>query len=472
MTTQVALTPNVADRLQDMRGSIALHTRYVHGFWLRRHQLPWCDALEDFSIKRLLIIAPPKFGKSPVVGLDYLGWRIGNDPENYHCIYISNTAGQAHKYNVALRDAIAKNKRHHRLYGLEPDYDKGWSEAEWFVKRKNEADKDPTVQAVGIHGPILGATVQEIILDDPADKENMATPYQREELMDWIQSTAMSRLMPDNNRVIAIMTRWHEDDPAAIWKNAGWHVIELPAIDKDGKPTYPELWNLDALNNARSDANMGTSRFELMFQGNIIPEGGAIFRREWWRYWKQGEAPWQKLGAENKPILAVVQSWDTAFKEKQENDYSACETWGVCENGYYLLNAWRGKLEFPRLKVAFHQLYEQWKPVTVLIEDAASGQDLIAEMRDKSLIPILPIKVSTSKKARAEAVTPMFEAGKVFIPFDASWKNEWEYEHEIFPGGKNDDWLDTTTQFLNWVRTRGIGTQTAPTEVRKQSTWK
>jgi len=473
MTTQVALPPRVKGSFQQIRETIATHTRYVHRFWLRKHQLKWCDALEDFNIKRLLIIAPPKYGKSPLVGLDYLGWRIGNDPENYHCIYISNTATQAYKYSVALRDAITENRFYRAIYGLTPDYKKGWAENEWFVRRLNESDKDPTLQAVGIHGPILGATVQELIIDDPADEENMSTQYQRDKLMDFIQLTAMSRLMPDNNRVVAIMTRWHEDDPAARWAQAGWHIIHMPAIDDNGASTYPELWNLPTLEAQRSDVNMGERRFQLMFQGKVMPDEGAIFKREWWRYWKQGEAPWQITGEGADPIQAIVQSWDTAHEAKRQADYSACETWVICRNGYYLINAWRGKLEFPQLKAAFENLYDQFKPSACLIEATAAGKPLIQELRQKSRVPVVPIDVSRDKVARAHAVTPVIASENVFVPMDASWRHAWEYEHEVFPNGRNDDFVDCTTQFLNWAREHVVyGETTKLSSIPKKSIWR
>jgi len=315
---------------------------------------------------------------TPVVGLDYLGWRIGNDPEGYHCIYVSNTATQANKNSVALRDMVAYNKNYRFLYGIEPDVNKGWGENEWYVKRKNESDKDPTLQATGVNGPILGATVQEVIYDDIADQENMATEYQRQKLMEWVKTTPSSRLVP-GGREIMICTRWHEEDPAAIFEKEGWVVIRLPAIDEDGNPTYPEYWSVDDLigdKPSSAKSTLGTKQYELMFQQNVLPEGGNIFKHEWWRYWEQGKAPWQldSSSESHLPIRGIVQSWDTAFKEKQANDFSVCETWNILDNGYYLVDVWRGKVDFPKLKLVAVANWEQSHPMAVLIEDAASGQ--------------------------------------------------------------------------------------------------
>lgn len=468
MVVSVELPSEIAEVYAEARSRICFHTKFAHGYEMPKHQHVWAAALEDFSIPRLLIVAPPKYGKSPVVGLDYLGWRIGNDPEGYHCIYVSNTAGQAQKYSVALRDTIAFNENYRTLYRLEPDTYKGWSEREWFVKRKNQADKDPTVQACGVYGPILGATVQEVIFDDVADDENMATAYQREKTLDWLRTTPMSRLVPSTGRAVMICTRWHDDDPASAFEKDGWVVIQIPAIDEEGDSTYPSYWPLDALADRKVD--LGTWRFELMFQGRVLPAEGGIFKKEWWRYWRQGEAPWQLQGGDKMPIRAVIQSWDTAFKEKQQNDWSVCETWAILDNGYYLLDCWYGKMVFPDLKKASVSVWEQHQAYAVLIEDAASGQDLIAELRANSVVPVIPITVDRDKVARAHAVTPMIEAGKVFIPEDAPWRPQWQYNHEVFPKGSHDDDVDATTQFLNWARKHAF---VAPTisGVEKKSTW-
>lgn len=472
MTQQVVALPSEIEQTAEaIRSTIVGHTKFVHGYTMPEHQLGWAEALQDFSIKRLLIIAPPKYGKSPTVGLDYLGWRIGNDHENYHCIYLSNTAAQASKYSVALRDTIDFNAGYRWLYqGVKPDKNKGWAEDEWFVKRTDEADKDPTLQAFGVDSMRVGPTVQEVVFDDIADEDNMNTAYQREKLMKRVRSMAMSRLVPVIGRCVMICTRWHEEDPAAEFANEGWYVVEMPAINEKGESTYPGYWTLDALEERHVD--LGTYQFELTFQNNVLPAGGSIFKHEWWRYWENGTAPWQLVGELKQPIIATVQTWDTAHKGKEKNDYSACETWAIVKGGYYLLNAWRAKLDYPKLKVAFKQMNQQFSPRYILIEDAASGQDLILEMRQDTALPIVAIQVSHDKVARANAVTPVIETGNVYLPKDAGWLHEWEYEHEIFPGGKNDDWVDCTTQFLNWARTHVTTGPSAPVGIPKTSTWR
>jgi predicted phage terminase large subunit-like protein len=230
-------------------------------------------------------------------------------------------------------------------------------------------------------------------------------------------------------------------------------VIHIPAIDSDGTPTFPEYWNLKELEQAKIDA--GSIRdFELVYQGRVLPDEGAIFKSEYWRYWKNGVAPWQYHieHPEYIPIQLVVQSWDTAHKEKQENDFSVCTTWGVTKNGYYLLDMYRAKVDFPKLTTAFKLNASKWNPNIILVEDASSGTALIQEMKAKTRLPIIEVRVDRSKLARANAVTPILASGNVFIPEDSMYRTVLEHECEIFPSGEHDDIVDSITQFLNWIR--------------------
>ena len=150
----------------------------------------------------------------------------------------------------------------------------------------------------------------------------------------------------------------------------------------------------------------------------------------------------------------IVQSWDTAFKKGTENDFSVCTTWGVAGDGYYLLHLWRGRVEFPELKRVLASLAEQWKPNAILVEDKASGQSLIQELKLSTALPLIPVKVDSDKQTRAQAVTPLIEAGKVFLPESAPWVSDFVEEMACFPNGVHDDVVDATTQALNYLRVK------------------
>ena len=73
-------------------------------------------------------------------------------------------------------------------------------------------------------------------------------------------------------------------------------------------------------------------------------------------------------------------------------------------------------MEFPELKRVLASLAEQWNPNAILVEDRASGQSLIQELKNSTVLPIIPVRVDSDKQTRAQAVTPLMEAGKIFLP--------------------------------------------------------
>lgn len=184
-------------------------------------------------------------------------------------------------------------------------------------------------------------------------------------------------------------------------------------------------------------------------RGEFIDETNeSIIKREWWKYFAENELLIKKN-------YGLYQSWDTAFKTNEENDYSVCTTWQISDDGYYLIELWRDRVEFPELKKAVQQIYDKYKPREVLIEDKASGQSLIQELQRSTRIPIKPIKVNADKIARVNAVTPLFESGRVKIKSEEQnkgWVNLVISESEEFPNGEFDDIVDSVTQFLNYAK--------------------
>lgn len=145
-------------------------------------------------------------------------------------------------------------------------------------------------------------------------------------------------------------------------------------------------------------------------------------------------------------------SLDTAFKTGTENDYSVVTVWGETRTGFYLVDLVRGKWEFFTLKTMAQQLAAKWSPSAVIIEDKASGQSLIQELKRDTRLPVLPVKADTDKIARVYAVTPMCEAGRVFVPEKAPWFDALMDELMMFPTGPHDDQTDSVSQALNFFR--------------------
>jgi phage terminase large subunit-like protein len=206
-------------------------------------------------------------------------------------------------------------------------------------------------------------------------------------------------------------------------------------------------------------------------QYNQIPgvRGGSIVRKDWWRLWDKEEYP--DLGT-------VLVSLDTAVEEGTQNDYNACSVWGAFagEEGeplLLLLEAWRARLPLAELVDRVAGTCRRRKADYLLIEHRTRGRDVHDEIcrlyQDASWMTVL-VKVETSKVARLKAVEHLFsgdyrkdpssgieswDGGIVYAP-DKDWASDVIDETASFPYGQHDDYVDTVSMALGWVRKEGV----------------
>lgn len=181
---------------------------------------------------------------------------------------------------------------------------------------------------------------------------------------------------------------------------------------------------------------------ERLLNGNwkISADGGVILAK-WLQYYS------------SLPVFSrIVQSWDVAVKDNDLNSFSVCTTWGVAKDGYYLIDIWRARREYPEIRAAAIAQFDKHRPHTVLIEDKASGQALIQELRRSTRIPILPILPRNDKVTRIKDVSVLFESGRVFLPARAAWLADYTVELTTFPLSAFNDQVDSTSQALHYLR--------------------
>jgi len=166
-----------------------------------------------------------------------------------------------------------------------------------------------------------------------------------------------------------------------------------------------------------------------------------VFKRSWWRFFR------------HPPVFSrLIQSWDTGFKSGETNAYSVGQTWGLAEDGYYLIDQLRERLEYPELRRAVVACYEKHKPELVLVEDKASGQSLVQELKRNTRLPLMPLPVKDGDKLlRAHLISPLVESGRVFLPEQAEWLADFLDEASRFPNAAFADQVDSAAQALRWL---------------------
>jgi predicted phage terminase large subunit-like protein len=200
-------------------------------------------------------------------------------------------------------------------------------------------------------------------------------------------------------------------------------------------------------------ATLPVKKWNAQFMQKPTSEEGALIKREWWGKYTDDYIP---------PLQHVIQSYDTAFLKKESADFSAITTWGMfypnqdSPLNLLLLDAVKGRYEFPELRRRALQQYKYWQPETVIIEAKASGLPLTYELRQMD-IPVINFTPSkgNDKHVRVNSVAPLFESGMIWAP-DQKFAEEVIEECAAFPYGDHDDLVDSMTQAVMRFRQGGL----------------
>jgi predicted phage terminase large subunit-like protein len=407
--------------------------------------------------RRLIINVPPRHLKSICVTIAFVAFLLGHKPAA-RVICAS--------YGQDLADKFARDTKTVML--------STWYQALFKTHiMERQAAHDITTDSMGnrlatsVGGVLTGRGADFIILDDPLKPEEALSETQRTSVNDWYNNTLLSRL-DDKAKgcIIIVMQRLHQDDLVGhVLEQDDWEVLSFPAIAEveerhliegplgkrmwirqPGEPLHPERESLVTLADIRRRTT--EYNFASQYQQNPTPPGGALVKAAWLQFYDVGSQPAR--------FSYIAQSWDTANKAGELNDYSVCTTWGVHGKILYLLHVYRRKLNFPDLKRAVIAQKNLFRANYALIEDRASGTQLIQEMKGQG-VNVRPYDPppGNDKLMRLHAQSIYFENGRVFLPREAPWLAEYIAELTGFPGTRYDDQVDSTTQFLDHFGTHG-----------------
>jgi predicted phage terminase large subunit-like protein len=411
-------------------------------------------AVRNGKIKRLIINMPPRHLKSLMASIAFPAWCLGHDPSaQILCV----------SYAQDLSDKLARDTR-------------GIMMSRWYrrIFPTRLAPQRQAVQeflttrqgfrlATSNGGVLTGRGAGIIVIDDPLKPEEALSDARRQAANEWYDSTLYSRLNDKRDgAIVIVMQRLHEDDLVGhVLEQEPWEVVRFPAIAEEdevhqietiwgprtfvrrrGEALHPEREPLDTLD--RICRTVGDYNFAGQYQQSPAPLGGGLVKREWFKRYGEQDRP--------ESFDRIVQSWDTANKATELSDFSVCTTWGIKGKNLYLLGVLRKKLEYPALKRAVRDQQSLFNANVVLIEDKASGTQLIQELIADGCYAVTRYKPECDKIMRLHAQTGIIENGFVWIPKTAAWLAEYLHEMTVFPKGKHDDQVDSTAQFLDWFK--------------------
>jgi len=394
------------------------------------------------ELKRLIVNMPPRHTKSEFASIYFPSWMMGLKPD-LKIMQTTHTADLSINFGRKVRNLMDTDE----YKGIFPEASlaaDSKSAGKWQTGGGGE------YFAAGVGGAIAGRGADLLIIDDPHSEQDAMSLPLLDSCYEWYTSGPRQRLQPGGTIVI-VMTRWSTADLTGrllsrqTENNADqWEVVELPAVFEDsGNVLWPEFWKREELDAVK--ASIPVSKWNAQYQQNPTSEEGAIIKREWWKLWEKDDPP---------PCSYIIQSYDTAFSKKETADYSAITTWGVFSpsdgagEAIILLDAQKGRWDFPELKAVAQEQYNEFEPDMVLIEAQASGTPLTHELRAMG-IPVVNYRPSrgNDKMTRVHAVSPVFEAGMVWAP-DHVFADEVIEECAAFPFAPHDDYVDTTTQAI------------------------
>jgi predicted phage terminase large subunit-like protein len=412
------------------------------------------EACRRGETQRLIFNVPPRSLKSHCASIAFPAWLLGHDP-SAQIIVASYAQELSNKLSSDSRTLISA-----------PFYRDLFStrlSSQRQALQEFATTKNGFRMATSVGGVLTGRGADFIIVDDPLKPDEALSGTLRKTVNEWFDHSLYSRLNDKRHGcIILIMQRLHEDDLVGhVLGLEPWKVIRFPAIAEEdethviqtpygtrrfdrraGEALHAEREPLETLRHIREA--LGEYHFAGQYLQAPAPLGGGLVKTAWFKTFTAADVP--------EKFEMILQSWDTGNKATELSDFSVCTSWGLQGKNLYLLNVFRKRIGYPDLKRAVHDQAQAFEPKTILIEDKASGTQLIQELVNEGIHEVQKYEPKMDKTMRMHAVTSTIENGFVHLPDRAAWLGEYLHELTSFPNGKYDDQADSTSQALDWFK--------------------
>lgn len=414
------------------------YDRYKTG---RHHRIiaEQLERVERREIDRLMLLLPPRHGKTELASRRYPPWCLGKNPTR-QIIAASASKDFAGDVGREVRNII-RSADYARVFSDLQLAEDSQAAGRWHTKQGG------VFHAVGVDSQVIGKGADEFIIDDPfGTMADAQSEIERKRVREWFQGSVYNRLQP-GGAIVIIGHRMHEDDLQGYvlsQQAAGgdkWEVVELPAIaiDEDamgrerGEALWPESYPLKAL--TRIKANMMQRYWSALYQQNPAPDDGDFFKREWFKRYDKRPADLSTFGASD---YAVTEGGGD-FTEH-----------GVCgvdpESRIYMLDWWRGQTTSDKWIESKLDLIAEHEPIAWFGEGGviqkAIEPALKKRMRQRNDFARLEWLPSVrDKPTRARSFQALAANGQVYLP-KTQWADELIEQLVRFPAGKHDDGVD------------------------------
>jgi predicted phage terminase large subunit-like protein len=408
----------------------------------------------------LAISVPPGSAKSRVVSVIFPAWVWIRQP-SWRGIFASGNPRVSTRDSLLTR-ALIGSAWYQTTFGIQWAMSDSQDQKTLFTNSMTGSRMATTSgsKITGDRGDFLG-------VDDALDSADAYSKASRDAVNIWFSQAFANRLndLRTGKRCI-IAQRLHSEDPIGfvmtnepsqwehivipmLWEEARRAVTSLGWTDPrttDGELMFPERFPADIVEAERQ--RLGSSGFAGQMQQRPASAEGELFKRGCMQF----------LPADAAPVFTqVILSLDTAFSVKTTADYSVCIVLGQFDKGILILDVVKGRYAYPQLKALCEELAARWHPSAVVVEHKASGQSLVQSLQQETVLPVVAVVPDTDKIARAHAITPTWEAHRVFALMNAPWLSDFEEEIYAFPKAPHDDQTDAFTQGIKYLTLNQLG---------------
>jgi predicted phage terminase large subunit-like protein len=416
---------------------------------------------------RLIINMPPRYLKSIICSVALPAFILGHNPKT-NIVCASYSDDLANKMALDCRKIM----------------ESAWYRAAFpsvkLSKNKNAINDFETTAGGGrfstsVGGTLTGRGGDYIIVDDPIKPSDAMSEVIRNKTNDWYSNTLYSRLNDkQKGKIIIIMQRTNQNDFTGFLmaQEIGFKLIKMPLLAEQD-----EIWEFCnyigkkitverkagtplhvGLNDERSIkeiiAVMSAYDFAGQYQQNPVSRGGNIIKRDWLKFF-DAEKLKQDIKTGAVTVEYLGQSWDTAMKTGEYNDFSVCISFlKTTDRRYFVFDVYRGRLIYPQLERKLEELYNtfyvQWgwtcgRAPYIIVEEAGVGTALIQTFQDK--LNIQGFKPKADKITRLSVESAKIEKGNCVFARGVWW-DAFELELTAFPNGVHDDQCDALSQAL------------------------
>lgn len=439
---------------------------YIHNWHI--------DAISDHltavthkKIQNLIISVPPGHMKSLSVAVFWVAWEWAEVDPTSRWIFSSYSQSLSKRDSVKCRRLIQS-----------PDYqaryrDRFQLSSDQNEKMRFENDRTGFRMASSTGGVGTGARADRIVTDDPMRASEAESDTVRQSVIEWWDEEMSTRGSdPATSAKVIIMQRLHDSDLTGhVLRQGGYELLCLPAefeIDRkcitsigwedprkeDGELLFPDRFGRKELDELK--LRLGSFAYAAQMQQRPTPREGGIIQTDWLKYYRI-----------RPHFPKTIQVWDTASKAGETNAFWVCGTWGIHEGGYYLLDVFRKRMEYPEGKRMAFNLALRDRPDAIVIEDKSSGTHLIQEFNQgistegqKIWFNVIPVKPESDKITRMAVEAPAIESGRVYLPENAEWLAEFISEITTFPFASTADQVDMLSMFLRWAKENPLTVKT------------